>query len=169
MAYLQSIYYTELVENFDSCGAFIVDPSHLITAAHCLDGVRSNFTIIVGEINLPDEENLFSIHDRTHIRSVKSVAIHEMYYADRESAEFDIGIIKLESPLTYDANIQPICLPIDEGESTFDKFSITGWGLTEDDMFSGRLKAEIIAYLSRKYCALKFNKYKTVLISVYST
>ena len=75
----------------------------IITAAHCLDGLAVfQYDVMAGQhnIHLPD------IHQQ--VRLVSQSIIHPNYTWDDK--EFDIGLIKLQTPLQLTDYIQPIAL-----------------------------------------------------------
>ena len=52
-------------------------------------------------------------------------------YSRYASHDYDLALIKLQSPLTYNKRVRPVCLP----ESDFPsgtKCYVTGWGNTEE-------------------------------------
>ena len=74
-----------------------------MTAAHCLDGLAVfQYDVMAGQhnIHLPD------IHQQ--VRLVSQGIIHPNYTWDDK--EFDIGLIKLQTPLQLTDYIQPIAL-----------------------------------------------------------
>ena len=58
----------------------------------------------------------------------ESVVLHEKY--DPDSDDYDIAVIRLPSPLTYNDKVQPVCIPsapVADGTECV----VTGWGDTQ--------------------------------------
>ena len=75
----------------------------------------------LGEYNLATEDEPLNYIERKVNKFVK----HPNYYLDEDN---DIGLVKLDQPIEFQANIMPICLPhVDEDFK--DKTAwVTGWG-----------------------------------------
>ena len=52
------------------------------------------------------------------------------YSADKNRFDSDLAILKLDSPLVFDDNVKPICLPDASFEPTTVKGVVSGWGDT---------------------------------------
>ncbi|XP_017044901.1 clotting factor G beta subunit-like [Drosophila ficusphila] len=118
------------------CGATLIHKSFVLTAAHCpkLGDVR---TVHVGEYDL-----MCSSKDCTHVerRNVAEVFYHPNY--NKQTFHYDIALLRLDRDVIFNKYIKPICIILDEGVSSksVDQFSIFGWGKTETDLISDKLK-----------------------------
>lgn len=63
---------------------------------------------------------------RSVSKNVKRVIVHRQY--DQATFENDIALLELESPVSYDQHIVPICMPDDDDDFTGRMASVTGWG-----------------------------------------
>ncbi|KRY35747.1 Neurotrypsin [Trichinella spiralis] len=108
------------------CGASIITPFHLISAAHCFEDVPdlSLYSVVVGDWDT-------NAHDGTEqkfgIEYVSFVPGYENILKD------DIAIIKLKSKndsgILFNKYVQPICLPnADAAYPAGMKCVISGWG-----------------------------------------
>ena len=114
------------------CGGTILDETTILSAAHCFYPPlpTSNYYIEAGK---KDEASF----DGQTI-SVKEVIIHPMYN-EEEGHPFDndVAILKLKSPLTFNENVQPACLPPNpsfrpENNLERDLAVTSGWGDTSE-------------------------------------
>ncbi|XP_071977976.1 serine protease 33-like [Engystomops pustulosus] len=83
------------------------------------------FYVILGMVSLIGESTT------KLIIPVKTIRVHPMYRGDGTSG--DLALLELASPVTYNYNIQPICLP--SPEQTFPDGMmcwVTGWGDTAE-------------------------------------
>lgn len=106
------------------CGGSIVNPTTIVTAAHCIYGSEGkpwSFMVRVGEHNMRAREG--SEVDYQVARVIR----HRQY--NPRSLDFDIAILKLSRPIQMNRYVQPVCLASRELRSGGNCY-ITGWGKT---------------------------------------
>lgn len=114
------------------CGASLISPKWLVTAAHCVQDEGSLKLSQPGSwevyLGLHEQKKLESSVQK---RNLKQVIAHPNY--NKFTFDNDIALMELDSPVTYSDFIKPICLPAPQhefppGQSVW----ITGWGATRE-------------------------------------
>ncbi|XP_040033543.2 ST14 transmembrane serine protease matriptase a [Gasterosteus aculeatus] len=127
------------------CGASIISPQWLVTAAHCVqDDSRTRYS------QPGTWEAYLGLHIQGNTaknvvkRNLKQVIAHPNYNA--YTYDNDIALMELDSPVTYSDYIRPICLPSPQHDfPAGSTVWITGWGATREGGFAAKVlqKAEV--------------------------
>lgn len=127
------------------CGASIIDPRWLITAAHCVqDDATTKFS------QPGTWEAFLGLHTQKETggpvvrRNIKQIIPHPYY--NHYTFDNDIALMELSSPVTYSDYIRPICLPSPQHVfATGSTVWITGWGATREGGFAASIlqKAQV--------------------------
>lgn len=152
------------------CGATLIDPDSVLTAAHCADyigaatvpGVSVSYRdvrIVVGLTRLDSSQG-----EVRHIQSLTDVHIHPRY--DRRTSAFDAAVIDLNRPVQ---NIAPIELASAASKDRLERpgrsARIAGWGTTKPvgpseqnrDDVSNRLREATPPLVSDRECDRAYN------------
>ncbi|XP_076295343.1 chymotrypsin-1-like [Lasioglossum baleicum] len=100
------------------CGGAIIDPTHILTAAHCL----INFLQTPNQLVAITSTIYLDHGGETH--PVSAVYITPNYHVDDEA---DVGVVKLSDPIIYNENQKPIPLNIDKPPENGYGL-LVGWG-----------------------------------------
>ncbi|XP_075392498.1 transmembrane protease serine 9 [Tenrec ecaudatus] len=118
------------------CGATIVSERWLVSAAHCFNEFQdpAEWVVFAGTVYLSGAE-------ASAVRArVSRIVKHPLYNAD--TADFDVALLQLASPLPFGRYVQPACLPA--ASHTFParkKCLISGWGYLKEDFL---VKPEVL-------------------------
>ncbi|XP_041976362.1 venom serine protease-like [Aricia agestis] len=110
------------------CGATIISPSYLVTAAHCVVNKSPNdIGVIVGEHNTSTGTETTA----TQGFLVKTITIHPQF--TQSNYDYDIAILAINGQMTFSDAVGPVCLPFKfvNTDLSGTKATLLGWGTTQ--------------------------------------
>lgn len=116
------------LDNNHMCGGSIIDNYHILTAAHCVipfiqnPGMASQAVVVVGTNDLNSGGQAYRL---------AKLWANENYNPDDPSGRgpYDIGLIRLASPIQYGPTVQPIRLPT-RNIAPNEDVTVAAWGAT---------------------------------------
>ena len=113
-----------------SCTGALLDPTHVLTAAHCLEFKNGpaavnitdgNIYVLLGTNNRDDGNG----GDAHIIAKVSDYVLHPTYeYETLDLAGSDVAVLTLTSPVQYSDKVKPICLPSNPGQNYVGKVTL---------------------------------------------
>ncbi|XP_070204002.1 transmembrane protease serine 9-like isoform X2 [Littorina saxatilis] len=110
------------------CGAGIIDPLHVITAAHCVDHLprfgeflnTTGIEVIAGK-HMTGTSSRYTGEQRVNVSG-------GMLYPDYSSyLDNDIAVLRLARPLEFNSRVSALCLP-EPSSQLPEQCTIAGWG-----------------------------------------
>lgn len=127
------------------CGAALIETDSrqwVVTAAHCEFDINTLY-VYLGVHNIQEEEGL-------KIKVEKFIP-HESYPPN--NYDFDIALLKLETPVQYTEKISPICMPGGRVTKIGDNATVTGWGATSEGGATSDILLQVdITVKNMTYC-----------------
>uniref|UniRef100_A0A0A9ZE81 Transmembrane protease serine 12 n=1 Tax=Lygus hesperus TaxID=30085 RepID=A0A0A9ZE81_LYGHE len=120
--------------NLHFCGASIISPIHILTAAHCVSKIALK--------NRPEPETLLPVvgtndrmkdasHGQTQKLKVKEVFVPESWFEVKNNLANDVAILLLETPIKFSKFVSPVCLTPKLPRIVNKYIKAMGWGVTE--------------------------------------
>ena len=125
------------------CGGTLIDRNSVLTAAHCVEGVRATrLRVTVGRTVLKS--------DQGQTRRVGKIFRHPMYNSAESGFRYDAAVLKLDSRVR---NISPIRIPVTSDEAFEEPgrlATVAGWGTTtySDSNRSNRMREAQVPIVS---------------------
>lgn len=134
------------------CGGALLNENWIATAGHCVDDLlTSQIKIRVGEYDFSSIQEPYPFAER----GVAKKVVHPKY--NFFTYEYDLAMVRLDSPLEYAPHIVPICLPGSDDLLIGENATVTGWGrLSEGGTLPSVLQEVSVPIVSNDKCKNMF-------------
>jgi secreted trypsin-like serine protease len=142
------------------CGASVVDSRHVLTAAHCV--VQDGKTVNADNVMVTCGDHYRNVNVKEageQVRLGTRVDVHRSY--NIRQLDSDVAVVRLDSALTFNEYIQPVCLPSKDVPADSECF-VTGWGRLETGgSTSDTLQQVTLPIVSQSACKQRWGRYLT--------
>ncbi|CAG4926833.1 unnamed protein product [Colias eurytheme] len=134
------------------CGATIIRPTWVVTAAHCTVNLRAaEIKVVVGTNKLSSGGDIYS---------VKQIINHPNF--SYTTYVNDIALLEVAEEIRYYSKVAPMALP-DEDTPANTTCVISGWGFTDDDLTRpNNLEMLSVKTISVQMCQQKLRYYEDI-------
>ena len=142
-----------------TCGASLIAPNWLLTAAHCVENATDGVVIFLGRHNVSLARTAIDPESVRHrARLSTNIHLHPNYthLTSTSASLFDYALLYLETgAVEYNDWVQPICLPTremcdnDQDKMMCDSVHTAGWGLDLDRIETDQCELEFVNAMGR--------------------
>lgn len=116
--------------NRQFCGGSLIDKTHILTAAHCIDHMTAR-DIPTLMVKLGDHD--ININTETVTQNVKVAQIIKHKDFSQQTLHNDVAILRLATPVTYTKTVRAVCMAASSRRVRQGTVAtVVGWGLTSD-------------------------------------
>lgn len=139
-----------IIDGTSLCGGAIIDPFHIVTAAHCFKDINTEIVT---------DPRTTQVRTGTNINVFQTFAGHSLWiHPNYNSANLvtnsaiDLAVLRINQPIGFSTTVQPIALP--QGGPIIPPvgdFIVSGYGTTVSDMNGQSMISPDLLYVNVPY------------------
>ncbi|XP_049858362.1 uncharacterized protein LOC126349011 [Schistocerca gregaria] len=146
------------------CGGALISSRYVITAAHCVTTLPSDFqlkAVRLGEVDARGDPDCDEVQCAEPVQdfAVAAAAVHPQYNSPK--FRHDVALVRLDREARFSAYVIPICLPFGELATqnyTGLKVTVAGWGATENGTGSDELRYTRLTVAATDECGEAYRR-----------
>ncbi|XP_035785995.1 serine protease grass-like isoform X2 [Anopheles albimanus] len=152
----------------DKCAGSLINNRYVLTAAHC---VRTTGDFKLSKVRLGEHDKTKEIDcivcedgneycaDRPIDIDIESTVVHSEYNRPIRFRH-DIALLRMAQEVEFSDSISPLCLPVREDvrNTKVAKYTVTGWGITEQQVVSDILLQADLKHMPVPECQQKMKE-----------
>jgi len=137
----------------NKCGGVLLNSKFVLISAHCQSESSTDFTVGLGDYN---GSKTYGPKSEVTL-NVKKVFVHPNYMAG--TFDNDLALLELDSPVTFQEHILPICLPTIESKYVGVVATVAGWrSLMHGDSLTEKLQEVQLHIITNSDCQAWFQE-----------
>jgi len=134
------------------CGATVVDQTHIVCAAHCIDGVTERHLRVVAGIH-----NLIPLIPESSKQTRKVSRMWQHSAFDKFNFTHDVSVLELDEPLEFNEFVKPLQLA-EQGQAPKGGTECinSGWGVTDDGRTADKLQYVTLNIVDHEECNVDY-------------
>ncbi|XP_043935637.1 complement C1r subcomponent-like [Protopterus annectens] len=159
----QSFPWQTLIINKGRSGGALLNDEWIITAAHVIHpkglNPKQNMSDVLLDLEIYMGGNDINEFNFTRYIEAEDIFVHPNFNEEEHDFDSDIALIKMKKKVTLNDDLLPICLPSLDDNDIYESDRlgyVSGWGVTEKQILSNKLKYIGLPIVNQKTCKTSY-------------